>query len=141
MYLIDTNVVSEARKRDRADAGVRAFVSGLAEEDVGASLSVVTIGELWRGVANVRGRGEHDHADRLERWFDEVLTAFADNILPVDVDVARMWGRLRAKDAGNPVDKLIAATALVYGLTVVTRDERGFAGTGVAVLNPFESAR
>lgn len=137
VYLIDTNVISEARKAHKADAGVRRFFADIAASQAPIFLSVITIGELRRGVALIRYRGDALQARRLERWLQSILTDFAANILDVDADIAQLWGRLCAPRAENALDKLIAATALIHGLTVVTRNSRHFNTTGVPLLNPF----
>jgi hypothetical protein len=97
----------------------------------------VTIGELRRGVEAVRHRGDTRQASRLARWLALVATEYEDAILALDRSVAEVWGRFRVPHAGNPLDKQIAATALVYDLTVVTRKSSHFETTGVRVLNPF----
>ncbi len=137
MYLIDTNVISEARKHERANPGVRAFFEQVGAEDQPAFISVITVGELRRGVERIRHRGDTRQADRLEAWLTDILNEYRENILDIDPDIAQLWGRLRVPHPENALDKLIAATALAYDLTVVTRNHRDFACTGVQVLNPF----
>jgi hypothetical protein len=137
MYLIDTNVVSEARKRNKADPGVLAFFTHVAERDEALYLSVVTLGELRRGIELMRHRGDLLQADLLERWFSTLLDDHADSILEFDADAAQVWGRLRVPHPEHDIDKQIAAIALIHDLTVVTRNEAHFRDTGVAVLNPF----
>ena len=95
MYLIDTNVVSELRKRDNANQGVRAFFRQAIATNADIYLSVVTIGELRRGVELIRHRGDAAQAGQLDAWLGEILRNFAQNILPVDTDVSQVWGRLR----------------------------------------------
>ena len=121
MYLIDTDVISEARKGEKANAGVRAFFRDAVREDAALYLSVITIGELRQGVEAIRHRGDASQAARLERWLDSVSSDFSEAILPFDQEAAHVWGRLRAPNAENPLDKQIAATALIYDLIVVTR--------------------
>lgn len=137
VYLIDTNVISEARKGSRADPGVRKFFAGVVNNRTPVFLSVITIGELRRGVELIRHRGDALQAQQLERWLRSVLADFADNILDVDADIAQLWGHLCAPSAENALDKLIAATALIHGLTVVTRNRRHFSVTAVSLLDPF----
>jgi predicted nucleic acid-binding protein len=142
MYLVDTDVISEVRKGDKADAGVRAFFRASAPGDLdGIYLSVVTIGELRRGVELIRHRGDRAQALRLDRWLHALLNEFADCILPVDAEIAQVWGRLRVPRPENPLDKLIAATGLIHGLTVVTRNLKHFDGLGLKLLDPFEPSR
>lgn len=137
MYLIDTNVISEARKREKADPGVKAFFAGAIERGLAIFLSVATIGELRRGVELIRHRGDDNQADRLERWLAQVARDYRENLLPLDADAAQIWGRLRVPHPENALDKQIAATALLHDLTVVTRNVGDFAGTGTPTLNPF----
>lgn len=137
MYLIDTNVISEGRKGARANVGVRDFFKRMASDETPVFLSVVTVGELRRGVELIRHRGDAAQAGRLEKWLQLLLRHYEDYILEVDADVAQLWGRLRVPHYENALDKLIAATALIHSLTVVTRNHDDFSRTGVRVLNPF----
>ncbi len=140
MYLIDTNVISEARKGAAADPGVRAFFRDCAAQGTKLWLSVVTVGELRRGVDLIRHRGDTDQAKRLEAWLIGVLRDHQHAILGFDLDAAQLWGRLRVPHPEHSLDKQIAATALLHGLTVVTRNTADFAATGVSLLNPFSKA-
>jgi predicted nucleic acid-binding protein len=137
MYLIDTNVISEARKGTKANPGVQQFFANTRRRRTLVFLSVVTVGELRRGVELIRHRGDLPQAAQLETWLDSVLDRFADCILDIDSDVAQLWGRLRVPQPENALDKQIAATALIHDLTVVTRNRRHLESTGVAVLDPF----
>ncbi|MFL9911885.1 type II toxin-antitoxin system VapC family toxin [Paraburkholderia sp. RL17-337-BIB-A] len=138
MYLLDTNVVSEIRKKERANKGVRAFFRRAAKEDIDLYLSVVTVGELRRGVEIVRHRGDTAQTATLEAWLTAVLNEFVQNILPVDDDIGQLWGRLRVPHPEHALDKLIAATGLIHDLIVVTRNVDDFSPTGVRLLNPFD---
>lgn len=138
MYLLDTNLVSELRKRDRANPGVTRFFSRLAEQETPAYISVITIGELLRGVELIRRRGDQTQARALEAWLQSLLDDYADNMLDFGGDEAQVWGRLRVPQPENALDKQIAATALTYDLTLVTRNVRDFAATGARLHNPFE---
>ena len=138
MYLIDTNVVSEIRKRERANKGVRTFFSRAAEEDTDLYLSVITVGELRRGIEIIRYRGDETQTIVLENWLAIMLNDFAQHILPVDSDVGQLWGKLRVPHAEHALDKLIAATALIHDLTIVTRNVPDFSYLGLRLLNPFE---
>ena len=137
MYLIDTNVISEARKSRRAHPGVAAFFRDAAVTGAGLYLSAITIGELRRGVELIRHRGDEDQARRLAAWMDRVLEDFGGAVLPLDADAAQVWGRLRARNPQHDLDKQIAAIALVNDLTVVTRNTADFLATGVRLLDPF----
>ena len=135
MYLLDTNVISELRKGGRANPGVTAFFATLAPEDI--YLSVLTIGEIRRGLENLRARGDREQAGRLEAWLDKIVTDFFDRILDFDLECAQVWGKLMAPHPQHPIDKQIAAIALIYDLTVVTRNTDDFVSSGVRSLNPF----
>jgi predicted nucleic acid-binding protein len=137
LYLVDTDVISEARKGDRANAGVRTFFANAAQDGVSLYISVITLGELRQGVERVRHRGDVTQAQTLERWLERITSRYSNDILPFDEDAADIWGRLRALHAENPLDKQIAATALIYDLTVVTRNTSHYQPTGVRFLNPF----
>ncbi len=137
MYLVDTNVISEARKRSRANKGVRQFFKQAVDEESPMFLSVVTVGELRRGVELIRRRGDVRQANQLEKWLTALLADYRDNIFDINPDIAQLWGRLRVPHPENALDKLIAATALIYDLTIVTRNHKDFVKTGVKVLNPF----
>jgi predicted nucleic acid-binding protein len=137
MYLVDTNVISEERKKSKANTGVRAFFKQAIEDETLIFISVVTVGELRRGVESIRYRGDVRQANQLEKWLDNLMAEYQDHILDINQDIAQLWGRLRAPHPENALDKQIAATALIYELTVVTRNHKDFVKTGVRVLNPF----
>jgi predicted nucleic acid-binding protein len=136
--LIDTNVVSEMRKRAKADRGVVAFFETVAASGEPVFLSAISLGELRRGVELIRRRGDADQAQRLEAWLATVVESFSERILAFDADAAQVWGRLRVPDPGHALDKQIAAIALVNDLTLVTRNVADFEGSGVKLANPFE---
>jgi toxin FitB len=138
MYLLDTNIISELRKRDRANPGIIRFFDQIAAQEEIAYLSVITIGELRRGVDIIQHRGDFTQAKLLENWLQTILDNYAENILDFGREEAQIWGRLRVPHPENALDKQIAATALVYDLTLVTRNVKDFAATGVTLLNPFE---
>ncbi|NTV95359.1 MAG: type II toxin-antitoxin system VapC family toxin [Thiobacillus sp.] len=133
MFLLDTVVLSELRKRDR-DPGLVRWVGEQRASDL--FLSVVSIGEIERGIARQRDR-DPVFADQLAGWLDRLLHLYSDRILPVDLNVSRRWGRLSAGLGHDGADLLIAATALEHGLAVATRNVRHFEPTGVATINPF----
>lgn len=141
MYLIDTNVLSEYRKGARGDPGVRAFLHHCRENRETQFLSVITLGEIRYGIEKNRRRGDQPQADMFEQWLARVAMDFRHDILNVDEDVAAQWGWLRAQHTEDEVDALLAATASVHDLTVVTRNVAHFQRAAVRVLNPFSDAR
>ena len=140
MYLIDTDVISESRKEEKANPGVRQFFADADRDNVPMYLSVVTIGEMRQGVEIIRHRGDESQARVLERWLERVIDRFEDAILSFDQETAEICGRLRVPNRENPLDKKIAATALINELTVVTRNIAHYAPTGVGLLNPFSES-
>lgn len=135
MYLVDTNIVSEARKGRKANPGVQAFWS--AAESADLYIAVQSIGEIRRGLEKVRQRGDNDQALRLESWLDRIVSRYGDRILSFDTDCAQVWGKLMSPHPRHPIDKQIAAIALIHGMTVVTRNVDDFRGLGVEIHNPF----
>lgn len=133
-FLLDTNVVSELRKGDRMDARVRTWFDEVVAEDL--HLSVLVVGELRRGIERIRQK-DATQAEALERWLQRVTRDHVDRILTVNRRVAEEWGRLSAQRSGSPVDLLMAATARVHELVLVTRNTRHIAWTGVPCVNPF----
>jgi len=134
-YLIDTNVISELRKGDRAHKGVRRWFESLEPDEI--FLSVLVTGELRRGIESIRRRDPRA-ASALDRWLKRVVASHEGRILPVDGPVAEAWGRLNVPDPLPVVDGLMAATAKVHGLTLATRNIRDVERTGLSTLNPFE---
>ena len=134
MYLLDNNVLSELRKQERADPGVAAWYAGIRAEE--AYTSVLVLGEIRKGVENIRGRDPRQ-AQSLEEWLERVSHSFGERILPVDARVADAWGNMSAGRARPVVDTLLAATAEVHGLTLVTRNTADVEGLDVPTLNPF----
>lgn len=133
-YLLDINILSETRKR-KAATGVMDWIAATPPELL--HVSVLTLGEIEHGIMRIRGRGDHEQAVALERWLREAELGFADRILPVTLPVASAWGRQQHSQPLPVIDGLIAATAKVNGLTVVTRNAKDFERSGVQVLNPF----
>ena len=134
-YLLDTNVISETR-RVKANPKVAAFIASAAASEL--FVSALTIGELWKGVA-LKRRTDKLAADQLAGWVQGIETAFASQVLPVDAAVARVWGELGAGKSLPVIDAMLAATALVRGLTLVTRNTRDFAPTGASMLDPWQN--
>ena len=135
--MIDTNVISEVRKKAKANIGVRRFFKQVVEDKSRVFISVVTVGELRRGVESIRHRGDQRQANQLEKWLKVLLGNYQDHMLDINQDIAQLWGQLRVPRSENALGKQIAATALIYDLTVVTRNHKDFVKTGVPVLNPW----
>ena len=132
-FLLDTDVLSASRRPERAVA-VAAWLKSKPEEDL--YLSVVTLGEIERGIA-LQARKQPEFAAELRAWIDRTVRLFADRLLPFGPEEARLWGRLSAKLGHHGADLQIAATALAQGAVVVTRNVSDFEPTGVEVENPF----
>jgi len=141
MYLIDTNVISEARKGPRANIGVQAFFQSVTKEQTPIYMSVISIGELRRGLEKIRHRGDENQAQVLEKWVKKVLTHYKDYLLDFDDEAAQVWGQLRVPNPEHALDKQIAATALLYDLTVVTRNTKDFLPCDVKLYNPFTTKK
>jgi predicted nucleic acid-binding protein len=137
MYLLDTDVLSELRKR-KHDPNVVAWIGAIDPKDL--YLSSVTVVEIELGIERQR-KVDPTFARALATWLDMTLRVYGERVLPVTVGIARRWGRLAARIGNRSLDLAIAATALEHGLTVVTRNVSDFLPTEVAVLNPFESRR
>ena len=138
MYVLDTNVVSELRKvrLGKADANVASWTESVDAADL--FLSAITIMELELGVLSIE-RKDATQGALLRSWLEQhVLPEFSGRTLPVDTAVAQRCARLHVHDKRGERDALIAATALVHGMVVVTRNVDGFAPTGVLVVNPWE---
>lgn len=133
MYLLDTNVVSELRRQGRANPAVLVWARSVPNSSL--RLSVITAMELEIGI-HLKRRSDPEQADRLSRWADRLLAAHP--VLPVDLAVARRAAALHVPNPRPERDTLIAATALVHGLTVVTRNLRDFEHSGAALFNPWD---
>lgn len=137
MFLLDTNVVSELRKAARASSALKTWIEDKPPTTL--YLSAITILEVEIGAQRI-ARRDRKQGGLLLRWIEQsLLTTFEDRLLPVDMAVARRSASLHVPDARPERDALIAGTALVHGLTVVTRNVRDFSKMGVAVVNPFET--
>lgn len=135
-FLIDTNVISEVRKQSRCDPNVAAWYASIDDGDL--YLSVLVMGEIRRGIELAR-RHDPAKAAALEAWLNEVDAAFGERILPVDRAVTDEWGRMSARRPIPVIDGLLAATAKVHRMTLVTRNSGDVAGLGATVLDPFQS--
>jgi hypothetical protein len=137
-WLLDTNILSEIRKGQRCNAGVRQWFASADEDDL--FISVIVLGEIRQGIERIRLR-DSAQAASLEKWLSSISIGFAERILPVSEEAADQWGRLGSRQPVPVLDGLLAATALVHDLTMVSRDENGFRGTGVSILNPFSKSK
>lgn len=137
MFLVDTNVISEARKGGRANPGVKSFWA--SSDPAELYIPVQTIGEIRRGLENIRQRGDVSQARKLDAWLNTIVEDYSDRILDFDLDCAQVWGKLMSPNPQHAIDKQIAAIALIHDLTVVTRNVADFTGFGARLLNPFEA--
>ena len=134
-FLLDTNIVSELRKMHRADPNVIAWVEATDAREMGTS--VVVLAEIRRGI-ELNRRHDPEQAEALERWFGKMRSGIGDRIIPVDEPIAEQWARLNVPDPLPFIDGLLAATAIVRGLTLVTRNTADVARTGAKLLDPFQ---
>ncbi len=132
-WLVDTNVLSELRKGDRAHLGIRAWFADAREGEL--YTSVLVLGEIRRGIESIRRRDALS-ALALDQWLERLASDFAERVLPVDARVADRWGSLNVPDPIPTVDGLLAATALVHDLVLVTRNVRDVERTGVRFWDP-----
>lgn len=132
-FLLDTNIVSEIRKK-APNAGVSAWFTSVPASDL--FLSVMVIGEIRQGIERL-ARRDSAQAQAVNRWLGRLTDVYGDRIVPITAEVAEAWGRLDVPDPVPVVDGLLAATALVHGWTLVTRNVGDVASTGVRLLNPF----
>ncbi len=136
-YLLDTNVASETRKGSRIDANVLAWSESVDDDEM--FLSVLVIGEIRKGIEQARSK-DPVKARALEGWLNGLEQQYGDRVLPITPTVADQWGRLGAIRPLSTVDGLLAATAMVHDLTLVTRNVTDVAHTGVKLLNPFAAS-
>jgi predicted nucleic acid-binding protein len=134
-YLLDTNVVSELRRR-RPDPGVIDWIDAVRSSHL--RLSVLTVGEITQGIERLALRDARQ-AQVIAEWRDRLINGYGDRIVPVSREVAETWGRLNAVRPLPVIDSLLAATAIVHDWTLVTRDSDAVTGIGVNLLNPFSS--
>jgi predicted nucleic acid-binding protein len=136
-YLVDTNIISEIRKRDRAHPSVVRWVARTPVEEIGTS--VLVLAEIRRGI-ELKRRRDPEQAKALDRWFSQMRARLADRVLPIDEPVAEAWSLIGIPNRLPLIDGLLAATAKVHGLTLVTRNIPDVAVAGVSVLDPFSEA-
>ena len=134
-YLIDTNIISEVRKGAQCDPHVAAWYASMDDGEL--YLSVLVLGEIRKGIERARAKLP-TRAKALDEWLTTVTHSFAERILPIDQAAAEEWGRMSAKRPVSTIDALLAATAKVNGMTLVTRNMTDVADLGATVLNPFE---
>ena len=132
-FLLDTNVISETRRK-RPDANVLAWLTRADPPTL--HISVLTLGEIAKGALKIARRDTIQGTALLE-WFDRIRIHYADQMVDIDAEIAEAWGRLAAERPFPVIDGLLAATALVRGMTFVTRDLGGVAATGVPIINPW----
>ena len=137
-FLLDTNIISELRKRDRAHPNVIRWVDRTAAEDIGTS--VLVLAEIRHGIA-LKRRNDPEQAKALDRWFAQMRTRLGHRVLAVDEPVAEAWALFGIPNPLPLIDGLLAATAKVHGLTLVTRNIADIKPTGVALLDPFATTR
>ncbi|HEX9335806.1 MAG TPA: type II toxin-antitoxin system VapC family toxin [Pseudonocardiaceae bacterium] len=133
-FLLDTNVISEIRKKT-PNVGVSAWFASVSADEL--FLSVLVVGEIRQGIERL-ARRDTAQAEALERWLTRLIEVYDDRIVPITADVAEAWGRLNVPDPVPVVDGLMAATALVHRWTLVTRNVNDVASTGACLLNPFD---
>jgi predicted nucleic acid-binding protein len=136
-YLLDTNVISEIRKRDRAHPNVVRWVTRIPVEQIGTS--VLVLAEIRHGI-ELKRRNDPEQAKSLDRWFSQMRTRLRERVLLIDEPVAEAWALMGIPDPLPLIDGLLAATAKVHGLTFVTRNVADIAATGVSLLDPFSGA-
>ena len=136
MYLYDTNIVSELTKRS-PNAGVVSWIKTAQNNNESCYLSVITLGEIQQGIAKLQRRNDKIQATKFQHWYTQDLLSLAQYILDFNRNCAEVWGRLMALNPQHPIDNQIAATALVYDLTLVTRNVKDIEKTGVKFINPF----
>jgi toxin FitB len=134
-FLLDTNIISELRKRDSAHPNVARWVALTPAKEIGTS--VIVLAEIRRGI-ELKRRHDPEQARSLDRWFGQMRRRLGDRVLPVDEPIADAWAVLGTPNL-LPIDGLLAATAKVHGLTVVTRSVDDFVRTGVSVVDPFST--
>ena len=133
-FLLDTNILSELRKGERSDPGVREWYARVADEEL--AVSVLALGEIRLGILRLRRR-DPEAAGHLDAWLTRLEAAHRGRLLPVDAEVTRIWAEINAERSLPVIDSLQAATALAHGLTFVTRNVRDLVGVPLPLLDPF----
>jgi len=133
MYLLDTMVLSELRKKERCP-GVTAWLSDKPDGEL--FISVVSVGEIAKGIAR-QDKRDKAFAGILRQWLEKLLLLYNERILPVDIPIAKRWGEMCAQAQCVGADILLAATAIEHNLSIVTRNEKHFSMTGVKIINPW----
>lgn len=135
-YLLDTNVVSELRKKEPNPQVVQWFD---AVDSADLYISVLVVGEIRKGIERLRRRGDSKQASMLDRWLGGLKDEFANRLVAVSAATCERWGALSARQPLTVVDGLLAATAIEHDLTLVTRERGALAATGAALLDPWKS--
>lgn len=135
-FLLDTNIISEIRKRHRAHPNVIRWVTRTPAEEIGTS--VLVLAEIRHGI-ELKRRSDPEQAKSLDRWFSQVRTRLGDRVLSIDEPIAEAWALLGIPDPVPLIDGLLAATAKVHGLTLVTRNVADVTIAGVSLLDPFSA--
>jgi len=133
-FLLDTNVISEIRKRDHAHPNVARWVTRTSVKEMGTS--VVVLAEIRRGI-ELKRRHDPNQAESLDRWFAQMRTRLGDRVLTIDEPIAEAWATMSVPDPLPLIDGLLAATAKIHGLTLVTRNVADVARTGISIIDPF----
>jgi predicted nucleic acid-binding protein len=133
-FLLDTNIISEIRKRDRAHPNVARWIAQIPVDEIGTS--VIVLAEIRRGI-ELKRRSDPQQTKSLDRWFAQMRTRLGDRVLPIDEPVAEVWALLGIPNPLPLIDGLLAVTAKVHCLTLVTRNVGDVAGAGVSVVDPF----
>ncbi|MDX2145409.1 MAG: type II toxin-antitoxin system VapC family toxin [Rhodospirillaceae bacterium] len=136
-YLIDTNVISEIRKGPRCDPHVTAWYQTVEPETL--YVSVLVLGEIRKGIERAKPKNL-EYANRLGEWLGRLPSVFSERVMPIDAAIADEWGRMSAGRTLAVIDGLLAATAKVHGMTLVTRNTSDVMNLGIDVLNPFDRA-
>ena len=133
-FLLDTNIISEIRKRNRANPNVARWVARTPVEEIGTS--VIVLAEIRRGI-ELKRRSDPEQARSLDQWYAQMRTKLGERVLPIDEPIGDAWALLSIPNPLPLMEGLLAATAKVHGLTLVTRNVDDIASTGVPLLNPF----